>query len=199
MRSNKLLTCRSLSSSCCRNVHVGQDALEVTELDGLVGRASDRGRGHGGLSWSCKWKKKKKKKGFCGRNGHGEAETEAAADVPGVEGAAAAAAAAAAAEVAVLVVVEEGAEAAGGVGVVGAWVELSLAAPADGEVAAAAWLRELGDRESLITSDACFTLQEDDSSEAEVRSHLDEELLVGGAPLPRRLARPGPASAPRPP
>lgn len=32
-----------------------------------------------------------------------------------------------------------------------------------------------------------------------VHSHLDEELLVAGPPLPSKLARPGPAKAPRPP
>lgn len=33
---------------------------------------------------------------------------------------------------------------------------------------------------------------------ADAQSHLDEELLVAGPPLPSKLASPGPARAPRP-
>lgn len=45
------LTCCSLSSYCCRNIHGREDALKVTELDGLVrGWASNRGWGHWCLS-----------------------------------------------------------------------------------------------------------------------------------------------------
>lgn len=48
------LTRWSLSSRWSRDVHGGQDALKVTELDGLVGGgASNRGRDHRGLSCSC--------------------------------------------------------------------------------------------------------------------------------------------------